>query len=105
MLNSVTTQWMMVEQVEPDSFEPLHHKLKQNVEAKHEALLKEYVSQFAQDEMSIWNNTSRNLWACITKKPYPIVMKYYQWVHDENIKGTYSKGQMRKQVQLVSPHH
>ena len=44
---------MMAEQVEPETFKPLHHKLKPNIEAKLEALLKEYTSQFTQDETSI----------------------------------------------------
>ena len=48
--NSITTQRMMAEQVEPDTFKPPHRKLKQYIEAKLEALLKEYASQFAQDE-------------------------------------------------------
>ena len=43
----------MTEQVEPETFKPMHHKLKQHIEAKLEALLKEYASQFAQDETSI----------------------------------------------------
>ena len=46
-MNSGTTQKMMSEQVELDTFEPPHHKLKPNIEAKLEALLKEYKSQFA----------------------------------------------------------
>ena len=37
------------QQVEPDIFKQPHHKLKQHIEAKLEALLKEYASQFAQD--------------------------------------------------------
>ena len=32
--NSITTQRMMAEQVEPDAFEPPHHKLKPSIEAK-----------------------------------------------------------------------
>ena len=47
---------MMSEQVEPDAFEPLHHKLKPSIEATLEALLKEYASQFAHDD---WHNTSK----------------------------------------------
>ena len=46
-------QKMMSEQVEPDAFEPPCHKLKPIIEAKLEALLKEYASQFTQDETSI----------------------------------------------------
>ena len=45
--SSITTKNMMSEQVIQDTFEPPHHKLKPNIEAKLEALLKEYKSQFA----------------------------------------------------------
>ena len=51
--SSVTTKKMMSEQVEPDTFEPPHHKPKPKIETKLEALLKEYTLQFAQDETSI----------------------------------------------------
>ena len=43
---------MMAEQVEPDIFHPPHHKLKPSIEPKLDALLKEYTSQFAKDEVS-----------------------------------------------------
>ena len=51
--NSVTTQRMIVEQVELNTFHPLHYKLKSSIESKFDALLKEYASQFAKDEASI----------------------------------------------------
>ena len=41
------------EKVEPDTFKPPYHKLKHNIETKLTELLKEYDSQFAQDETSI----------------------------------------------------
>ena len=44
---------MMAGQVEPDTFKPPHHKLKQHIEVKLESLLKEYASHFTQDETSI----------------------------------------------------
>ena len=44
--SSVTTKKMMSEQVEPDVFKPPCHKLQPYIEAKLEALLKEYASQF-----------------------------------------------------------
>ena len=79
----------MVEQVEPDTFRPPCHKLKQHIEAKLAAFLKEYDSQFAQDEtstggipltkMMIDTGTSEP----VSLKPYPITMKHYQWVKDE----------------------
>ena len=44
---------MMARKVEPDTFKPPCHKLKQNIETKLTELLKEYDSQFAQDKTSI----------------------------------------------------
>ena len=51
--NSVTLQKMTAEQVQPDTFNPLHHKLKPSIKSKLDALLKECASQFAKDKMSI----------------------------------------------------
>ena len=45
---------MTAEKVEPDTFKPPCHKLKCNIKTKLTELLKEYNSQFAQDETSIW---------------------------------------------------
>ena len=87
--NSITTQRMMSEQVEPDSFEPPHHKLKSSIEAKLEALLQEYTSQFTQDETSIGMTPLTKMMIDtgtsepVSQKPYPIAMKHYQWVKDE----------------------
>ena len=44
---------MMAEQVQLDTFHPPHHKLKPNIESKHDTLLKENASQFAKDDTSI----------------------------------------------------
>ena len=52
-MHSITTEKMIAEKVEPDTFKPPHHKLKQHIETKLTQLLKEYSSQFAQDETSI----------------------------------------------------
>ena len=46
-MSSITTKKMISEQVEPDTFELPHHKLKPNIKTKLEVLLKEYESQFA----------------------------------------------------------
>ena len=83
----------MSEQVELDAFEPVlqvsYHKLKPSIETTLEALLKEYVSQFAQDgtsismtpltKMMIDTGTSEP----VLQKPYLITTKHYQWVKDE----------------------
>ena len=58
--NSVTVQKMMAEQVQPDIFDPLCHKLKPGIQSKLDALHKEYESQFAKDEMSIGTTRNRN---------------------------------------------
>ena len=82
--NFITTQRIMAEQVQPDTFEPPCHKLKPSIEAKLEALLKEHASQFAQDEtfigkpplteMTIDTGSSEP----VLQKPYPITMNHYQ---------------------------
>ena len=42
---------MMAEQVKPDTFKLPCHKCKPSIEAKLEAILKEYASQFTQDKL------------------------------------------------------
>ena len=80
---------MISEQVNPDAFEPPHHKLKPNTEAKLEAVLKEYALQFAWDETSIGATPLTKMTIDtgnsepVSQKPYPIAMKHYQWVKDE----------------------
>ena len=87
--SSVAAKKMVSEKVDPDIFEPPHHKLNPNIEAKLETLLKEYESQFLRDDttigttpltrMSIDTGNSEP----VSQKPFPIAMKHYQWVKDE----------------------
>ena len=44
---------MMAKKVEPDTFKPACHKLRKDIKTKLEKLLKEYKSQFTQDETTI----------------------------------------------------
>ena len=87
--NSVTTQRMMAEQVEYNTFHPPHHKLISSIESKLESLLKEYASQFAKDETSIGMTPLTEMTIDtdtpepVSQKPYPIAMKNYQWVKDK----------------------
>ena len=87
--NSITSQRMMSEQVKPDTFEPPCHKLKLIIEAKLGVLLKEYASQFTQDETSIGTTPLTEMIIDtgssepVLQKPYPIAMKHYHWVKDE----------------------
>ena len=75
--------------MEPHVFEPPHHKLKPNIEPKLKAPLKVYASQFAQDETSIGTipltkmTIDTGISEPVSQRPYPITMKYYQWVKDE----------------------
>ena len=80
---------MMAEQVKPDVFNPLHHKLSTNIQNDLNALLKEYESQFTKDETSIGTTPLTSMTINtgssdpISQKPYPIAMKHYQWVKEE----------------------
>ena len=51
--HNITTESIMAEKVKLDTVKPPHHKLKQNVKTKFAELLKEYGSQFVQDETTI----------------------------------------------------
>ena len=87
--NSVTLQKMMAEQVQQDTFNPPHHKLRTSIKSKLNALLKEYASQFAKDEMSIGTTPLTEMTIDtgtsnpVSQKPYLIAMKNYQWVKEE----------------------
>ena len=79
----------MTEQVQPDIFDPPHHKLKSGIQSNLEALLKEYGTQFAKDETSIGTTPLTRMTIDtgdsepVSQKSYPIVMKNYQWVKEE----------------------
>ena len=85
--HSISLQKMMAEQVQQNSFDPLHHKLKPGIQSKLDALLKEYETQFAKDETSIGTTPltemTINTGEPISQKPYPIAMKKYQRVKEE----------------------
>ena len=74
----------MAEQAKLDTFKSPHHKLKQHIEVKLTALLKEYDSQFVQDETSIGTTCLTEMTIDtgtsepVSQKPYPIVIKHYQ---------------------------
>ena len=82
-MHSITAEKMTADQVEPDTFKPPYHKVKQHIELKLTELLKEYNSQFAQDETSIGTTPLTEMTIDtgtsepISQKPYPIVMKHY----------------------------
>ena len=79
---SITTERMMAKKVEPDTLKPPCQKLRKYIEMKLMELLKEYQSQFAQDETSIGTTPLTEMMIDIggsqpvLQKPYPIVMKH-----------------------------
>ena len=87
--NSVTLQKMMAEQVQLDAFNPPCHKPRPSIKSKLNALLKEYASQFAKDEMSMGTTPLTEMTIDtgnsdpVSLKPYLITMKNYQWVKEE----------------------
>ena len=87
--NSVTLQNFMAEQVQPDTFNLLCHKLRPNIKSQLDTLLKEYTSQFANDETSIGTTSLMKMTINmgnsdpVYQKPYLIAMKNYQLVKDE----------------------
>ena len=90
--HSITLQKMMAEKIQPDIFNPPHHKLKPGIQFKLDAPLQEYATQFTKDEtpigsrplteMTIDNSNSEP----VSQKPCPITMKNYQWVKEEIVK-------------------
>ena len=87
--NSITLKKMMSETVMSDTFDPPRHKISTPVQNSLELLLKEYESQFAQDETSIGMTplTSMSIDTGtanpVSQKPYPIAIKHYNWVKNE----------------------
>ena len=87
--NSITLKKMMAETVTPDTFNPPCHELFTAVQNDLDLLLWEYKSQFAKDETSIKTTPLTSMTIDtgtsepVSKKPYPKVMKHYQWVKDE----------------------
>ena len=85
-MHSITTEKMIAEKVELDTFKPPHHKLKPHFETKLTELVKEYDSQFAQDETSIGTTPLTKMTIDtgtsepVSQKPYLIAVKHCQWV-------------------------
>ena len=82
--HSITMKRMMAKKVEPDTFKPLGHKLRDNIETKLEELLKEYKSQFTQDETTIGTTSLTKMTIDtgdsepVSEEPYLIAMKHYK---------------------------
>ena len=68
------------------------HELSAPIQDSLKLLLQEYESQFAKDETSIGTTPLTSMTIDtgtadpVSQKPYPIAMKHYEWVKDENDK-------------------
>ena len=88
-INSLTTQKMIDEHIQPDSFTPPLHTLPGDVRQSLNQLLETFKSQFAQDEISIGSAHLTKMQIDtgnsepVSQRPYPITMKHYDWVRSE----------------------
>ena len=80
---------MIDEHVKPDTFTPLLHTLLGGVRKSLNQLLQTFKSQFAQDETIIGKTHLTKIQIDmsdsepVSQRPYPITMKYYNWVKNE----------------------
>ena len=87
--NSMTLKKMMSETITPDTFNPPCHELFTDVQDNLKLLLQEYESQFSKDEITIGTTPLTSMTKDtstsdpVSQKPYPLVMKHYQWVKEE----------------------
>ena len=88
-INCHTTQKMLDEHVQPDTFIPPLHPLPDNVRKSFNQLLETFKSQFAQDETRIGTTHLTKMQIDtgdsepVSQSPYPTTMKHYEWVRSE----------------------
>ena len=88
-INSLTTQRMLDNHIQPDTFTPPLHTLPDNERKSVNQLLETFKSQFAQDETSIGTTHLTKMQLDmgdsepVSQRPYLISMKYYDWVRSE----------------------
>ena len=88
-INSLTTQKMIGEHIQTDSFTPALHTFPGDVRKSLNQLLETFKSQFAQDETSTGTTHLTKMQIDmgnsepVLQRPYPISVKYYDWVRSE----------------------
>ena len=88
-INSLTTQKIIDEHIQPDSFMHPLHNLPADVRKSLNQLLETFKSQFEQDKTSIGTThlTIMHIYMSdsepVSQKPYPIAMKCYDLVRSE----------------------
>ena len=85
-INSLTTQKMLDKHIQPDSFTPPLHTLLGDERKSLNQLLETFKSQHAQDETNIGTTHLTKMQidmgdsGPVKLRPYPIIMKHYNWV-------------------------
>ena len=88
-INSRTTQWMLPETIKADSFTPPKYQLDSTTQQQLDFLLGTFKDQFTKDETTIGTTPLTQMSINtgdsdpVSQKPYPVVMKHYQWVKEE----------------------
>ena len=85
-IKSLTTQKMIDEHIQPDTFTPPFNTFLGDVRKPLNQLLETFKSQFAQNKTSIRTThltkmqTDMGYLEPVTQRPYPITMKHYGWI-------------------------
>ena len=88
-INSASTQQMLPKTIKLDSFTPPKYQLDSTTQQQLDYLLGTFKDQFAKDETTIGTTPLIQMSIDtedsdpVSQKPYPIVMKHYQWVKEE----------------------
>ena len=88
-INSATTQQMLPETVKPDPFTPPKYQLNSTIQQQLDNLLGTFKDQFTKDETTIGTTLLTQMSIDtgdsdpVSQKPYPVAMKYYNWVKEE----------------------
>ena len=88
-INSLTTQKMIDEHIQPGTFTPPLHTLLGNVSKSLNQLLETFKSQFVWEETSIGTKHLTKMQIDtgnpepVLQLPYPITIKHYDWVRNE----------------------
>ena len=88
-INSLTSQRMLDEHIQPDTFTPPLHTLHGDVRKSPNQVLETLKSQFAQDETGIGTTHITEMQIDTggsepaSQRSYPIAMKHHEWVRSE----------------------
>ena len=91
-INSATTQQMLPETIEPDSFTLPKYQLDATTQQQLDFLLRPFKDQFMKDETTIGTTPLTQMSIDmgdsdpVSQKPYLVTMKHYQWVKEETDK-------------------